>query len=288
MLKDYQLKVNQAIDDWLPSAVERPQQLHKAMRYSLQAGGKRLRPILVLAGSQLFPLKIDPLPAAVAVECFHTATLIHDDLPAMDDSALRRGLKTCHVAFDEATALLAADALMVESFKILAEGYAKNPHILRLLIVELSLACSSRQLMGGQMEDLLAEKEETPSADQLDFIHRNKTAALIRASLTMGALLTEAQDRHLEIIQGVGESIGLAFQIIDDVLDVSSDSVSLGKSSGQDDRNHKLTYPRFYGVEASKKRAKALTDQAIHACEQLGADVRFLKALCQYMLVREA
>jgi geranylgeranyl pyrophosphate synthase len=281
-LKDYRDQVEQALDALLPAAATRPAVLHQAMRYSLQAGGKRLRPVLVLAGHALFPSRLDPLPAAVAVECLHTYSLIHDDLPCMDDSDLRRGFPTCHKQFDEETALLAGDALLTYALWLPAEAYRKWPEVAADLVRELGDAAGSRKLIGGQMEDLLAEKS-APDAGRLKFIHHNKTAALITASLVMGLRLTRAGPSKLKQMALVGRHLGLAFQIIDDILDATADTATLGKTAGLDERHGKLTYPSLYGLEASRKKARHHTRAALRAAQKIGGNNWFLLALIRDM-----
>jgi hypothetical protein len=214
------------------------------MRYSMQAGGKSLRPVLVLAAWRLFaPGGSDPLPAAVAVECVHTYSLVHDDLPCMDNDDLRRGKPTAHKAFDEATALLAGDALLTHAFAILAESYAHDPALAAGLVAELATAAGSRRLIGGQMEDLLAEKAKvTPEA--LAYIQLNKTAAMFEASLAMGARCSGAPESVIGVLRGAGRDLGLAFQVVDDILDATSDSKTLGKTAGKDARAGKAPMSR--------------------------------------------
>ncbi len=277
-LKRHRAAVEAAIEKWLPPAKTRPGVLHDAMRYSMLAGGKRLRPLLVLAGYSLYPSKLDPLPAAVAVECLHTYSLIHDDLPCMDDSDLRRGLPTCHKKYGEATALLAGDALLTYALWLLAEAYKKNPPVAADLVRILGDAAGSEKLIGGQMEDLLGEMGK-PSAERLDFIHHNKTAALITASLLMGLRLTKAQPAKFKIMFEVGQNLGLAFQAIDDILDATTSAEVLGKTPGLDERHGKLTYVRLYGLEVARKKARKLTSNAVRGAEKLGGNNWFLLEL---------
>ncbi len=285
-LKALRARVEDAMDRLVPPPQTRPERLHRAMRHSLEAGGKRLRPILLLAAHDLFPSARDPLPAAVAVECLHTYSLIHDDLPCMDDSDLRRGKPTCHVAFDEATALLAGDALLTFAFELLGSHYSGPSdanHLGGLLTAELGKAAGSQMLVGGQMEDLLGEDAE-PSADLLEFIHRNKTAALLTACLRMGLLLSDGADEdRLEAMGRGGLNLGLAFQIIDDILDVTTDAATLGKGVGQDENNHKLTYPALFGLDTSREKAREHTEAAIAAFEQIGGNNTLLISLANHM-----
>ncbi len=282
-LKDYREEVEAAIDAWMPEADTRPAVIHKAMRYSMQAGGKRLRPVLLLAGHALFPSDLDPMPAAVAIECLHTYSLIHDDLPCMDDSDLRRGMPTCHKKFDEATALLAGDALLTYAFYLLAYAYREHPTVAAELVRDLGDAAGSEKLIGGQMEDILGEKSKGATPDRLEFIHNNKTAALITTSLTMGVRLTKATPDKVEKVAQIGKALGLAFQVIDDILDATSDTATLGKTAGLDERHGKLTYPALFGLEASRQKAKELTDTAHRIALEVGGNNWFLLELIKSM-----
>lgn len=283
-LKDWQARVDAAIDDLLPPPQTRPGVLHQAMLYSLKAGGKRLRPVLVLAGHALFPNANDPLPAAVAVECLHTYTLIHDDLPCMDDSDLRRGHATCHKQFDEETALLAGDSLLTYAFYLLADAYGKKiPAIAIQLVRDLADASGSQKLVGGQMEDLLGERTNERTPEKLDYIHHNKTAELIMASVVMGVRLTGASEAQIAKAADIGKHMGLAFQVIDDILDATSDAATLGKPSGNDEKLGKLTYVSLYGLEESRKRAHALSEKAVCAARELGGNNAFLIDLIRSM-----
>ncbi|MGF1483659.1 MAG: polyprenyl synthetase family protein [Opitutales bacterium] len=280
-LKTLRARVEDAMDRLVPAPGTRPERLHRAMRHSLEAGGKRLRPILLVAAHNLFPSSRDPLPAAVAVECLHTYSLIHDDLPCMDNSDLRRGQPTCHVAFDEETALLAGDALLTFAFELLGREY--QGEVAGHLVAELGSASGSQKLVGGQMEDLLGEKCE-PTPDALEFIHRNKTAALLTACLRMGLMLSSKGDaQRLALMADAGLHLGMAFQIIDDILDVTTDAATLGKGVGQDENNHKMTYPALFGLEASREKAHAHTEAAITAFEQIGGNNTLLIALARHM-----
>lgn len=280
-------RVEATFPQWTPNAETRPEIVHKAMQYSLCAGGKRLRPVLLLAAFEAFPSCHDPLPAAVAIECLHTYTLIHDDLPCMDNSDLRRGKPTCHKQFDEPVALLAGDALLTHAFSLLANAYAGTPELACALIRELGDAASAQKLIGGQIEDMLGERGDA-SAERLDFIHQNKTAALITAALVMGFRLGDAPAGTLEIARKIGSDVGIAFQIIDDILDITSDAGTMGKPVGADVHNAKLTYPRFHGMEKSHARARDLTAHALALCEQIGGNTEFLTALIRDMEKRIA
>ncbi|HKJ91158.1 MAG TPA: farnesyl diphosphate synthase [Oceanipulchritudo sp.] len=282
----YRLQVEAGLVDLMPPETEEPRAIHAAMRYCLSAGGKRLRPVLLLAAADLFPARADPLPAAVAVECLHTYSLVHDDLPCMDDSPLRRGRPSAHVQFNEATAVLAGDALLTEAFRLLTRHYHAHPACCLSLLDCLGEAADSRHLIAGQVVDTLSENRQI-SARELDFIHRHKTADLITASLRMGLLLTEAPSEAHEAIARVGHSLGLAFQIIDDILDATSSPDMLGKTVGNDARQAKNTYVSLHGMESSRKRAHEETAQAIEACRNLpGRGAAFLVELIEKLEFR--
>ena len=286
-LSGYVARVERGLDQLLPAAGARPARLHTAMRYSLQAGGKRLRPVLVLAAAEIFGTKDDsPLPAAVAIECVHTYSLIHDDLPCMDNDDLRRGRPTAHKAFDEATALLAGDALLTHAFALLATGFGPQPALTTALVRELAAAAGSQQLIGGQMEDLLAEKKPDATPEELEFIHLNKTAAMISVSLVMGALIGGADPAQVETLRTVGRHLGLAFQIIDDILDATTDTAILGKTAGKDARAGKTTFVRVHGLEASRRFAGEHTQKAVAALARLPGDTAFLANLAHDMAKR--
>jgi geranylgeranyl pyrophosphate synthase len=286
-------RVEAGLDRHLPPATERPARLHAAMRYSLMGGGKRLRPVLLLAAADLASpaigsAKADPVPAAVAVECLHTYSLIHDDLPCMDDDDLRRGRPTVHKAYDEATAVLAGDALLTHAFALLGDAYADRPALATALVRELGRAAGSRHLIGGQMEDLLAEGKASATADELEFIHLNKTAAMLEASLVMGGLIGGLAEPHLATLRTTGRQLGLAFQIIDDILDATADTATLGKTAGKDAKDGKTTYVTLHGLDASRRFATECTDRALAAIASLPGDTAFLRTLALTMAKRSA
>jgi geranylgeranyl pyrophosphate synthase len=284
-LKRRVASVERGIDSLLPPPQTRPARLHTAMRYSLEAGGKRLRPVLVLAAAELCGASEErALPAAVAIECVHTYSLIHDDLPCMDNDDLRRGRPTAHRQFDEATALLAGDALLTHAFGLLAGNYP--PELAQALVAELAAAAGSQKLIGGQMEDLLAEKKADATADELEFIHRNKTAAMIEAALVMGARIAHPSEPTLATLRRAGQDLGLAFQIIDDILDVTADSATLGKTAGKDLQADKATYVKLHGLPASRRMADHLSDSARTALQTFGSGAAFLIALVDSMARR--
>jgi geranylgeranyl pyrophosphate synthase len=281
-------RVEVGIDRLLPPASEPSTRLHQAMRYSMQAGGKRLRPVLVLAAWELFegPDGADPVPAAVAVECVHTYSLVHDDLPCMDNDDLRRGRLTAHRAFDEATALLAGDALLTRAFAILAESYLPRPALAASLVAELAGAAGSRRLIGGQMEDLLAERSPGATEEGLRYIHLNKTAAMIEASLVMGALCAGAPRDGVGALREAGRELGLAFQIVDDILDATSDSATLGKTAGKDARAGKATYVTVHGLDRARRIAREHSDAAIAALRRLPGNTAFVTTLAEDLVGR--
>lgn len=281
-------RVEDGIDRCLPAANTEPGRLHAAMRYSLQAGGKRLRPVLLLAAAELFDPegRVDPIPAAVAVECIHAYSLIHDDLPCMDNDDLRRGQPTCHRAFDERTALLAGDALLTCAFSLIAESYRQEPPLAVSLCRELADAAGSQQLVGGQMLDLLAEKSTAVDDAMLHRIQAGKTAALIRASLVSGGVIGGATPAATAFLRAGGTSLGMAFQMMDDILDATSDAATLGKTPGKDLKAGKATYVALHGLEVSLRMAEEESAAAAQAFRALPGDVAFLLDLVQHLSAR--
>ncbi|HTL66533.1 MAG TPA: farnesyl diphosphate synthase [Lacunisphaera sp.] len=279
-------RVEAGLESLVPAATVRPVRLHAAMRYSLQAGGKRLRPVLLLATTDLFGAQADPLPAAVALECIHTYSLIHDDLPCMDNDDLRRGRPTAHKQFDEATALLAGDALLTLAFQLLARHYAGRPALAVALTREFAEAAGSEHLIGGQMEDLLAEGKSAATADELEFIHLNKTAAMLAAALVAGGFCGGADEAAQAALRRAGRHLGLAFQIVDDILDATADTATLGKTAGKDAKSGKTTYVRLHGLAASRRLAREHSAAAQAALAVLPGDHSFLTALIDSMATR--
>ncbi|WP_438482208.1 polyprenyl synthetase family protein [Oleiharenicola lentus] len=285
--EDYRQRVERGLNELLPAAHTRPTRLHEAMRYSLQAGGKRLRPVLTLATAEAFGAAPEiALPAAVAIECIHTYSLIHDDLPCMDNDDLRRGRPTAHRQFDEATALLAGDALLTYAFQLIGGHYAGNAKLCATLTREIADAAGSEKLIGGQMEDLLAEKNASATADDLEFIHLNKTAAMLTVSLIAGGLCGNANPTQLAALRSAGRQLGLAFQIIDDILDATADTVTLGKTAGKDARADKTTYVKLHGLENSRRFASEQSAAAIASLRTLPGNPSFLIALVEDMARR--
>lgn len=287
-LKNWQDLLNLRLEQALPASSIQPEVLHQAMRHSMNAGGKRLRPILVLAAHEIFPNPVDPLPAAIALECIHTYSLIHDDLPAMDNSDLRRGVPSCHKAFDEATAILAGDALQPLAFEILANSYTGDPKLGLDLVCMLSRTAGSQKLVGGQMQDLISEGND-PDEQSLSYIHSNKTAAMIETSLQMGFRVgSEGQNsKKLTQIGKVGHSLGLAFQAVDDLLDVTQTTAKLGKDAHHDCERGKITWVSLKGESEARLLAAQHTENALQTLNAVGGDCQFLQDLIQYMLNRE-
>lgn len=284
-LEAYRARVESGIDQLLPHAETRPARLHTAMRYSMGAGGKRIRPSLLFAAYDLFPSEADPIAAAVAIECLHTYTLIHDDLPSIDDSELRRGRPSCHAQFDEATAVLAGDALLTYSFQLLAREYSDHPTLATYLIAELADASGSERLIGGQQEDI--ENEAKPlEASTLRFIHENKTAALLTAALKMGLAFSQPGETQIQHMQDVGYHLGLSFQIVDDILDATSDTETMGKPVGNDAAAAKSTYVALHGIEGAQAEAKRHTEAALNALEILGGKNQILLELVRELETR--
>jgi len=281
--------VDRMLNLWLPKESARPATIHRAMRYSVFAGGKRMRPVLCLAAARACGIRrvADAHPAACAVECVHTYSLIHDDLPCMDDDDMRRGRPTSHKVFGEGIAVLAGDALLTVAFEILARMKPTPRHSAADYITELARAAGSRNLVGGQVADLEGEKKSCSPAD-LRFIHRGKTAAMITASLKLGAMAANATPRTLGLMEEFGDNLGLAFQVIDDILDVTQSSEKLGKSAGKDAAAGKTTYPALLGLEASQKEAARLTQKAHAALSPLGERASTLHSLADKLLSRQS
>jgi geranylgeranyl diphosphate synthase type II len=289
--KDYwserQTKVERALDQAIPKATTRPQTLHRAMRYSLFAGGKRLRPILVLAAAETISGQSDDaIPLACAVECIHTYSLIHDDLPCMDDDDLRRGKPTSHKVFGEGVAVLAGDALLTIAFELASRCRGWPRYSVADAIHELAYASGSRQLVAGQVVDLECEGKKISAAD-LRYIHERKTAALITSSIRLGAMSANATPKQLASLTEFGSALGLAFQVIDDILDITQTSEQLGKSAGKDLKAEKATYPSILGMPKAQAEAKRLTNKAMNALKPFGKKGESLRAVADYLLDRQ-
>lgn len=288
-LGEYQARVEAAIDRWLPPAQTHPARLHQAMRYSALSGGKRIRPVLVFATGDALSIARDSLDGiAAAVELIHAYSLIHDDLPAMDNDDLRRGQATCHKAFDEATAILAGDALQALAFYILARDRAMLADAeTRLRMIErLGLACGSRGMAGGQAIDLEAVGKNLDIAE-LEDMHIHKTGALIRAAVLLAAMnRAEADPAQLEGLDRYGKCVGLAFQIRDDILDIEGETEIIGKTRGADLALAKPTYPAVLGMEGAKQRARELHEQALDALAPFDQRADTLRTVSQYIVER--
>lgn len=278
---------DQALDRFLPRASARPATIHKAMRYSLFAGGKRMRPALVLAAAEACGGgDADAMPLACAVECIHTYSLIHDDLPAMDDDDFRRGKPTNHKVFGEGIAVLAGDALLTQAFEIAAQCRAWPRYSHQDVVLEIARASGSLQLIAGQVADLEGEGKKV-SAAQLRYIHERKTSALLCCSARLGGMSANATPTQLQALTDFGYHVGLAFQVIDDILDVTQSSEKLGKTAGKDVAAQKATYPAIVGLEKSKRIARQLTEKAYASLKPFRGKAVALEALARYLLERD-
>ena len=274
-LSAHRKTVDSAIGKFLPAARVRPSTVHEAMRYSMFAGGKRLRPILTLAAAEACGGEIEPaLPSAAAVECIHTYSLIHDDLPCMDDDDFRRGMPSSHIKFGEGVAVLAGDALLTIAFEILAKTVpiAKSRYTVADFFADLADTAGSRKLIGGQILDLEGEGENVK---------------LTPAQLRLGGMAANATPKKLESLSEFGHSVGLAFQVIDDILDVTQTSEKLGKSAGKDEASDKSTYPAMFGLEKSRKEAARLSTKALKALKPFGRKGERLEQIAHYLLDRD-
>jgi geranylgeranyl diphosphate synthase type II len=280
-------EVDAALDAFLPKAKEKPATIHAAMRYTVFAGGKRLRPILCIAAAEA--CGGDPeaaLPPACSVEILHTYSLVHDDLPCMDDDDLRRGRPTCHKVYGEGMAVLTGDALLTEAFLILAQTHPAKRYPVGSYVAELALTGGSTKLIGGQVMDLEGEGKKLTKA-QLVKIHEAKTAALLTTSIRLGAMTANATEKQLESLSVFGRALGLAFQVIDDILDVTASTEVLGKTAGKDAAVEKATYPAILGLEKSRKEAAKLTQEAMDALLPFGKKAQRLREIAEYLLKRE-
>jgi geranylgeranyl diphosphate synthase type II len=279
--------VNRALDRFLPAASTKPATIHRAMRYSLFAGGKRLRPALCLAAATACDgREAEAMPLACAVECIHTYSLIHDDLPAMDNDDYRRGKLTNHKVFGEGIAILAGDALLTQAFEIAARGKGWPRYSHQQVILELSRAAGSLELIAGQVADLEGEGKRI-SAKQLRYIHERKTSALLCCSARLGGMSANCTQRQLKALTDFGYHVGLAFQIIDDILDVTQTTEQLGKTAGKDTKAQKATYPAIVGLKKSRKLAEELTERAFRALRPFKGKATALEALAGHLLRRD-
>ncbi|ABL00011.1 polyprenyl synthetase family protein [Pelobacter propionicus] len=290
-LKEQCARVDAALDSYLPRETELPHSLHKAMRYSVFAGGKRVRPILMLAACQAVGGDTEvAIPAACAMEMIHTYSLIHDDLPAMDDDDFRRGNPTNHKVFGEAVAILAGDALLTEAFKLLSNPAcaAGVPSEARLAVIHQIASCAgSHGMVGGQVVDMESEGKSDIDLPTVQYIHTHKTGALIKAAVVAGALLGGADREKLAAITRYGSAAGLAFQIADDILDIEGTTEEIGKDAGSDQARGKATYPAVMGLAAAKQEATTMMDEAFKALEIFGSEADPLREIARYIVTRK-
>ena len=285
----YQQRVNAQLSEYIEITTPTSQKLNEAMSYGALLGGKRVRPFLVYAVGEMLGSPLDKLdPLACAIECIHAYSLIHDDLPAMDDDALRRGQKTCHIQFDEATAILAGDALQTLAFEIISQPIIDTQAKTQLKMVSvLAKASGEAGMCGGQSLDLEAENMHV-NLERLEKIHAAKTGALIKAAVELGALSDEnIPAEHLQHLQNFSASIGLAFQVQDDILDIIGDTETLGKPQGSDIAHHKSTYPALLGLEEAIAKAQSLYQEALHALAQLPYNTQLLESFALYIIKRD-
>ena len=287
-LEEGQRLTDAALERLLPPAAQHPSVIHRAMRHSVFAGGKRLRPVLCMEGARLIAgcLPVGIEDAGAALEMLHTYSLIHDDLPALDNDDLRRGQPTCHKAFGEATAILAGDALQTRAYEVLACLHCDPERRVRIIEEVAHATGTIEGMIGGQVMDLEAEHTR-PDAQTLEYIHRSKTAALITASVVSGGIYAGGSQGDIESLRKFGRSVGLAFQIADDVLDVTQSSEQLGKTAGKDVASEKATYPALYGVEDSLRQAQVLVDSGCAALDTFGPRSDTLKALARFLVERK-
>ena len=279
--------VDRALDSFLPGPRIKPSTIHKAMRYSIFAGGKRMRPALCLAAAEACGGSPElALHAACSLECVHTYSLIHDDLPSMDDDDLRRGRPTSHKVFGEAVAILSGDALLTLAFEILAQSSPTRRYSVSDAIQELARASGSIGMIAGQVADMEAEGSQQISG-QLQYIHASKTAALLSCSLRLGAMSANATPAKLQALSEFGRHVGLAFQVVDDILDVTQSSDQLGKTAGKDQAAAKATYPALMGLSRSRRQAARLTQKAFDAIKPFGAKAKALHAMADFLLHRD-
>ncbi len=283
----YIARADACLDACLPPAAHQPARLHEAMRYVVTAGGKRVRPLLSYGAAEALDVDLDSVDSiGTALELIHAYSLVHDDLPAMDDDELRRGKPTCHIAFDEATAVLAGDALQALAFDVLVRPVgAVHESRAGALVQALATACGSRGMAGGQMIDLQAAGRPL-SLEELEQMHALKTGALIRAAVELPAIGVDAPAEQRDALAHFGTCVGLAFQIQDDILDIEASTEELGKPQGSDEARGKPTFPALLGLEASRRRARSLLDQSLDALSVLPGDSSLLAALARFIVER--
>lgn len=290
-LKEKIALVDTALERYLPQETERPESIHKAMRYSIFAGGKRVRPVLMLAACEAVGGEIaKAMPTACAMEMIHTYSLIHDDLPAMDNDDFRRGRPTNHKVFGDAIAILAGDGLLTEAFKLMSDARFTadvSAEIKIAVINEIATCAGTYGMVGGQVVDMESEGKPDMDLPTVQYIHIHKTGALIKASVVAGALLGGADEKQLAAIRRYGEAAGLAFQIADDILDIEGTTEEIGKDAGSDQARGKATYPAVIGLAAAKQEAQAMMDEAMRALESLGDAAEPLREIARYIVERK-
>ncbi len=295
-LNERRALVDRTLDAHLPPAGTNPPIIHEAMRYAVLGGGKRLRPILAIAAAESCGANVEPLLVPIcALELIHTYSLVHDDLPALDNDDLRRGRKTTHVVYGDAMGILVGDALLTEAFAWLArgiEGVSAERQV--RAIAEVAKAVDSTGMIGGQVADLVAERSQEKTDDhdallaELQFIHRNKTGKLFTASVLLGGLLGNASDAQLDALRNYADALGLAFQIVDDLLDITESSATLGKTAGKDVAQGKLTWPALLGVDAARAEVDRLLGDALSNADMIAGPVNSLGAIARYICERRS
>ena len=287
-LEEDRIEVDKALDRLLPPESTTPETIHRAMRYSVMAGGKRIRPALCIETARLFDAdRRAAVEIGCALEFIHTYSLIHDDLPALDNDDLRRGKPTCHKIFGEAMAILAGDGLLTLAFETLSKAPIPAERLVRVIREISTGAGTVKGMVGGQVADVEAEVKPVDAAT-LEYIHRSKTAALIRASATAGALAGNASENDIDRIRRFGEKIGWAFQVVDDILDVEESSAALGKTAGKDEKQQKATYPALFGLDKSKETADRLCAEAMEELATYGGRAAKIRELAQFLTARRA
>ena len=293
-LDDYLNEKRQLVDRVLganlPPADTAPAVIHEAMRYAVLGGGKRIRPIVAIAAAEAWCANVENLLVPIAaLELIHTYSLVHDDLPALDDDDLRRGRKTTHVVFGEAMGILTGDALLTEAFAWLARPVVGVDAARQLRAVrEVAIAVDSKGMIGGQVADIITAGTNETSPELLDFIHRNKTGKLLTASVVLGGLLANAPDDKIEALRRYGDAVGLAFQIVDDLLDQEGDAATLGKTAGKDLAQGKLTYPALFGTDAARARVETLLEEALHNADIIASPVNYLAGIARFICERRS
>ncbi|MCG9968527.1 polyprenyl synthetase family protein [Pelotomaculum terephthalicicum JT] len=286
-LEKYSSIVEEALEHHLPPSNAYPPLIHQAMRYSVMGGGKRLRPVMVIAVAEAVGGKAaDVMPAACALEMIHAYSLIHDDLPAMDNDDYRRGKPANHKVYGDAVAILAGDALLTLAFSMLANVRAQNTDDVVKVIDEIALAAGTFGMIGGQVVDTFSAGEDI-NERTLEYIHSHKTGALYRAAVRAGAILAGAEEEKLNSLTCYADNLGLAFQIIDDILDVEGDAAKIGKPVGSDVKNKKVTYPSLFGMEEARAKARQAAGRALSALDCFGEEADFLKMLVHYIIDRD-